>query len=205
MPVYLTQTLLDSLAEHTEAFLQKAVSEWQMLPPADFARQPASGKWSANQCLTHLNQYGRYYLPLMETAIDHAIRAQQKPSVKFTAGWLGHYFTKMMLNNADGTPVKKMSAPKSYDPVANDNSHEVIAEFIEQQERLLLLLQKAKQVDLATIRIPISIAKFIKLKLGDTFLFLIAHNYRHILQAGRALGKDQKKLHLFTLEAMQNQ
>lgn len=203
MPVYLSQTLLDSLAEHTEAFLDKAVSEWQMLPHYQFASKPSADKWSANQCLAHLNEYGRYYLPLMEKAIDDFIQSKKNPAVSFKAGWLGNYFTGMMLNNADGTPVKKMSAPKAYSPEVNDDSFAVIAEFIEQQEKILLLLRKAKKTDMGAIRIPISIAKFIKLKLGDTFLFLIAHNYRHILQADRALKlsvkKEQKKLNLFLL------
>jgi hypothetical protein len=206
MPVYLSQTLLDSLAEHTEAFLDKAVGEWQVIPHHQFAYKPAPDKWSANQCLAHLNEYGRYYLPLMEASINNAIQSGQNPSLEFTAGWLGNYFTGMMLNNTDGMPVKKMSAPKAYAPQTNDNSHEVIAEFIEQQEKLLSLLRKAKKTNLNTIRIPISIARFIRLKLGDTFLFLIAHNYRHILQADRALSlsvkKEPKKLNLFLLSEM---
>jgi hypothetical protein len=84
----------------------------------------------------------------------------------------------------------------------------VIAEFIEQQEKSLALLRKAKRVDLNKIRVPISIAKFIKLKLGDTFLFLVAHNYRHILQADRVLmqvvKKEPNKLKPFTLSEMMN-
>jgi hypothetical protein len=208
MPVYVTQSLLDSLASHTESFLEKAVSEWQMLPDQQFAYKPAPEKWSANQCLAHLNEYGRYYLPLMETAINHAIQSKQDFSVEFKAGWLGNYFTGMMLNNTDGMPVKKMSAPRAYSPQTNDDSYAVIAEFIEQQEKLLSLLRKAKSVNLEKTRIPVSIAKFIRLKLGDTFLFLIAHNYRHILQADRALEpavkKSSKKLDLFLLPEMKN-
>lgn len=206
MPVYLSQTLLDALSDHTEAFLDKAVSEWQMLPHHQFASKPGPDKWSANQCLAHLNEYGRYYLPLIEKAIDEYTASGKDPAIEFKAGWLGNYFTGMMLNNADGTPVKKMSAPKAYSPETNNDSFAVIAEFIEQQEKMLLLLRKAKKVDMGAIRIPISIAKFIKLKLGDTFLFLVAHNYRHILQADRALQlsvkKTQKKLNLFVLSEM---
>ncbi|TAJ49615.1 MAG: DinB family protein [Chitinophagaceae bacterium] len=205
MPVYLSQTLTDSLIDQTDAFLNKAVSEWQMLPHHQFGYKPSPEKWSANQCLMHLNSYGRYYLPLMEQAINKAIREKQQPAVRFTAGWLGNYFTQMMLPKADGIPAKKMSAPKDHTPQTNNDSYTVIAEFIEQQEKLLQLLRRSKQADLNKIRIPISIAKFIKLKLGDTFLFLIAHNYRHILQAERALqhaGVQLKKVDAFELSGL---
>lgn len=202
MPVYLSQTLTDSLIDQTDAFLNKAVSEWQMLPHRQFAYKASPEKWSANQCLMHLNSYGRYYLPKMEKAIENAIQQQQKPAIRFTAGWLGNYFTQMMLPKETGFPAKKMSAPKDHTPTSNEDSYAVIAEFIEQQEQLLRLLRKAKQVDLNKVRIPISIATFIKLKLGDVFLFLIAHNYRHILQAERALqnaGVPLKKLDAFAV------
>jgi len=202
MPVYLSQTLTDSLIDQTDAFLNKAVSEWQMLPHHQFAYKTSPEKWSANQCLMHLNSYGRYYLPKIEKAIEDAIQQQQQPAIRFTAGWLGNYFTQMMLPKETGVPAKKMSAPKEHTPKSNEDSYAVIAEFIEQQEKLLRLLRKAKQVDLNKVRIPISLATFIKLKLGDIFLFLIAHNYRHILQAERALqnaGVPLKKLDGFAV------
>jgi hypothetical protein len=72
----------------------------------------------------------------------------------------------------------------------------VIAEFIEQQELLLTLVRSAAVKDIGKIRIPISIAQWIRLKLGDVFGFVAAHNERHIQQAMRnmkhvvALARD---------------
>ena len=194
MPVYLSEKLLNSLTILTESFLNKAVSEWQMLPHHKFAHKPAPEKWSANQCLAHLNSYGRYYLPEIEKAVNEAIKQNRQPVTKFKAGWLGNYFTEMMLTKKDGQPAKKMSSPKDHSPQSNVDSFLVIGEFIEQQEKLLILLQKARSIDLNKTRIPISISRFIRLKLGDTFLFLIAHNYRHILQAERALTGEKTLL-----------
>ncbi len=189
MPVYLSQTLLNGLIDQTDSFLNKAVGEWQMIPNHKFSNKPAAEKWSATQCLMHLNSYGRYYIPAIEHAINKAVKQNQQPASHFKAGWLGNYFTEIMLPKTDGMPAKKMSSPKDHSPQTNEESYPVIAEFIEQQEKLLELFRKAKQIDLNKTKVPISIAKFIKLKLGDTFLFLIAHNYRHILQADRALQK----------------
>ncbi len=202
MPVYNTEKLLDYLSEHTEAFLQKAVSEWQTLPHSVFAHKASPEKWSANQCLAHLNSYGRYYLPLMENRINVAKQNGSHVTATFIAGWLGNYFTKMMLTDASGKPAKKMSAPKEHNPQVQEDSYQVIAEFIEQQEKLLVLLNEAKHIDMNKVRVPISITKFIRLKLGDTFLFLIAHNYRHTMQAMRALNcakAANKNLKHFTL------
>ena len=205
MPIYNTEKLLQHLSDHTEAFLNKAVTEWQTLPHNVFTHKASPEKWSANQCLAHLNSYGRYYLPQMENAIHIAKTQGWTNTESFKAGWLGNYFTKMMLTDVNGMPAKKMSSLKDHDPQVNEDSHKVIAELIEQQERLLALLEQASGIDIGKAKVPISIAKFIKLKLGDTFLFLIAHNYRHIMQAGRALEDSNaagKSLKTFVLSEL---
>lgn len=188
MPVYQTNTLLNKLQEQTEQFLSKAISDWQNTSPSALLNQPAENKWSAAQCLEHLNSYGRYYLPEIENAIETAKRKGLQATDEFESGLLGNYFTQMMLPKEG--KQKKMAAPKNHQPISNLDAAKVVAEFIDQQERLLMLLEKARKINLEKARVPISIAKFIKLKLGDVFSFLIAHNYRHVLQAERALGKN---------------
>jgi hypothetical protein len=185
MPVYQTNQLIDKLNEQTELFLTKAVREWQMTNPSKLLRQPAENKWSAAQCLEHLNSYGRYYLPQIEYAIQAAKQKGYGGTDEFKAGMLGNYFYQMMLPKEGKS--KKMKAPKPHRPSPNLDAYKVVGEFIDQQERLLGLLEKARKINLEKARVPISIAKFIKLKLGDVFMFLVAHNYRHVLQAERAL------------------
>lgn len=187
MPTYVSNKLLVALQDQTESFLNKAISEWQMIRHSQFGYKTAPEKWSAAQCLEHLNSYGRFYLPEMKKAISKAKEKEWTSTRHFKSGWLGNYFTKLMMPGENGTVGKKMSAPKNHYPVNNSDSHKVIAEFIEQQETLLHLLEMAKAVDLNKATCAISISKLVKLKLGDTFLFYIAHHYRHILQAERAL------------------
>jgi hypothetical protein len=179
-------TLITSLQNQTEAILQKAISDWQLIPHSRFARKPSHSTWSANECLQHLNSYGRYYLP----AIERALNQQQNPnssSEQFSPGWLGSYFTKIMQPSPDGRLSNKMKSPSAHSPKTILETHTVISEFIDQQEKLLQLLSKAKHADLNTRSVGISIAPFIKLKLGDVFMFLIAHIVRHTVQAERAI------------------
>lgn len=187
MPTYQSKQLIEKLQQQTETLLNKAIQEWQMLAPAKFSQQPAESLWSAKQCIAHLNIYGDYYLPAIEAAILKAKNKKSIPAKEFKAGLLGNYFTNMMLPDTDGKPVKKMKAMKGYIAYNDENSDKVIATFIDQQEKILQLLEDAKSINLSNTKVAISIAKFIKLKLGDVFMFIIAHNYRHVLQAERAL------------------
>ena len=193
MKTHLTSSLIKNLEQQTESFLQKAISQWQMTLPAKLLQQPGENKWSLCQCLAHLNSYGNYYLPAIEKAIDKAEKEGWFAKEQFTPGLLGNYFTNLMMPASADKKMKKMSAPKNHRPESNLDSDKVIAEFIDQQERILKLLEQARKIDLEKAKVPVSIAKFIKIKLGDTFRFLIMHNYRHVLQAERALIAVEKK------------
>jgi hypothetical protein len=184
MNSYNQETLIENLLNQTESSLKKAI-EWQLIPHSQFARKPSTEGWSANECLQHLNSYGRFYLPAIENALSKSQVVESTP--KFSTGWLGNYFTKLMMPDVDGKVSKKMKSPKDHSPKTIIESHLVISEFIDQQEKLLQLLRKAKGVDLNKNRVGISIAPFIKLKLGDVLMFLIAHIVRHTQQAERAL------------------
>jgi hypothetical protein len=110
-----------------------------------------------------------------------------------------------MMPSKDGNVSKKMNSPKDHAPKTIIESRLVISEFIDQQEKLLALLNTAKKFDLNAVKVGISIAPIIKLKLGDVFRFMIAHQVRHILQAERALAKTgmvQEKLKVISLTTL---
>ena len=186
-----TAQLLENLKQHVENQLQKAIHEWQMLPAPALSRKASPDAWSAAQCLEHLNIYGRYYLPAMEQAIRKAKISGKGPAMEFHSGWLGAWFTGLMRPLSDGALKSKMKAPANAIPSSDPDARAMLAEFIDQQEKMLQLLDEARFVDLQAVRIPISIAPWLRLKLGDTFQFVIAHIERHMLQADRAIGKPE--------------
>jgi hypothetical protein len=175
------QKILTELLEQTEKLLNTAISEWQLVPHSQFARRPTPNAWSANECLQHLNSYGRYYLP----AIEKSIVPNTDSVREFSPGWLGNYFTNLM-KPQQGGKVSKMNSPKDHRPVKILESHVVVSEFIDQQERLLQLLRRSASANW-DVRVPISLTRMIKLKLGDVLLFYTAHQERHYLQAQSAL------------------
>jgi len=71
----------------------------------------------------------------------------------------------------------------------------MIEEFLTQEYLLLQLLDQAESVDLNQLRIPISLTKLIRLKLGDVFGFLVAHHERHFLQIRNTLQNVATRRH----------
>jgi DinB superfamily len=192
--MYQTSKLLDQLYATTEVLLEKAVKDWQNMPVEQFSKQPQPGSWSAAQCLEHLNIYGRYYLPAIEKAIQTASDKGLSAKTTFTSGWLGDYFYRLMLPTASGGLKTKMKSPANAIPQVQPDPRAMIAEFIDQQERLLQLIEQARSVHLGGVRVPISLSKWIRLQLGDVLLFLTAHTQRHVLQVERVLGQEYHSL-----------
>jgi len=183
MKKFKSEDLINSL----EADVRQLVSAVELMKGMDkikLAYPLTNGRWTAVQAIEHLNMYGRYYLPTIEKAI--AVKTSDRKAW-FNSGWFGDYFTNSIKPTNVYEIKKKMKALKGYTPPAALNVDTVLNEFIDQQHKLLNLLNIARDRDLNAIRIPISISKLIKLKLGDTFRFLIAHEQRHMIQARNAI------------------
>lgn len=142
--------------------------------------------WSVLECLEHLNLYGRFYLPEIEKYIK--LRKGKSDPV-FKSGWLGNYFANSMLPKEK---LNKMKTFKNMNPLNSKLDKKVIDEFISQQQQMLRLLEESRKVNLNKTRTAISISKLIKLKLGDTFRFVIYHNQRHMVQALRIQNDELK-------------
>ena len=148
--------------------------------------------WSILECFEHMNLYGDFYIPEIKIGLDNSTKVSTR---FFKSGMLGNYFAKSML------PKEKLNKMKTFNdknPLGSNLDVSTINRFISQQEQILNLLENSKEKSLNKIKVPISIAKWIKLKLGDVFRIVIYHNIRHVLQANNVL-KEQTTLVVLTL------
>lgn len=186
--------LIDSRHMLTEAIFLKSQRPDLLNSP------PAAGAWSVAQVFEHLNSYSRIYLPAIEKGMQEKLRPVQQ--THYRPGRLGAYFTKMMKPDKVRGVTNKMKALKNHRPMAALDADAVITEFIGHQERLIQLLEAAAKADWQAIKIPTSLSRWLKLNLGDTFAFFIAHQDRHLwqiqhtweaVQDGPVLGKNFKQ------------
>lgn len=183
MPKYRCVEMLDSLQNDVRQLILEA-NYLKSIDPAILLQEPAPGKWSVIQVLEHLNSYGRFYLLAMERSMNKTTETVEY----FKPGWFGNYFTKLMKPGENGQVLNKMKSPKDHRPSKYPDAFPVLNTFLEQQQYLLDILELAKSKNIGTIRTPISISRFIKLKLGDTFRFFIAHEQRHFVQINNTLA-----------------
>lgn len=132
--------------------------------------------WSILECIEHLNRYGNFYIPEIKKSISNANTSSE---VYFKSGLLGNYFAKSMLPKKN---LNKMKTFRDKNPNGSNLDKKVIETFLIQQKEILKLLEQAKVINLTKTKTSISISKWIKFRLGDTFRFFIYHNLRHIKQ-----------------------
>ena len=201
MKRFKTEDLIESLKRDVQRLLECVVVLKQEQNEV-LLQQPAPDKWSVVQILEHLNGYGRYYLPQISKVLT--LHPHMQRQAWFNSGFLGNYFTNSMKPKNILEVKNKMKAMKNHIPDNSLQPDQVLKEFIRQQQQLLELLEQSKMSDLNALYVPVSISKYIKLKLGDTFRFFIAHEQRHFVQVRntlQALGLSTGKFPVILPEA----
>jgi hypothetical protein len=183
MKKYKREELIDQLESDVRQVIA-AAEHLKTADPVKLGYSAQEGSWSVAQVIDHLNKYTRHYLPLIEKAM---VQIPKESNAWFISGFWGNYFTKMMMPKNVYEVKNKMKTGKFFSPEKTANIQAVFNEFIQHQNKLLQLLEIARRRNLNTIHIPITISRLIRLKLGDMFRFLVAHEQRHMMQARNAI------------------
>lgn len=175
------EKFISDLVEQTEKNLNEAEDlNQKSLTTLNF--KSSDEKWNALECIEHLNLYSVYYLREIEKRIN---RSNTSAEEYFKSGIIGNYFAKTMLPEDN---FRKMKTFKDKDPSGSSLNKTSIQKFLADQQLLLTLLKESKKISLNKTKVPLSISKWIKLRLGDVFRVVIYHNQRHLLQAKQMLN-----------------
>ncbi|WP_255497930.1 hypothetical protein [Flavobacterium sp. I3-2] len=99
-----SEILIQSLLETTKQNLNRV----EKLKKHDFSTltwKENSSSWSVLECLEHLNLYGDFYLPQIESKSKNS---NSKFETEFISGIFGSYFSKIML------PKEKLNKMRTF-------------------------------------------------------------------------------------------
>lgn len=176
-----SETLITALTETTKLHINFAAALKERTD-MQLNWKESKHSWSILECLEHLNLYGDFYIPEIERVISNS---KSKSELIFKSGIIGNYFAESMLPKEK---LNKMKTFKDKNPLNSFLDRNTIDRFINQQIQILALLDKARTISLNKEKTSISITALIKLRLGDTFRFVINHNIRHLKQIEKQLS-----------------
>lgn len=83
---------------------------------------------------------------------------------------------------------KKMKAFKAYVPKNELEINRVVSDYKSNNEKMLTLLRQAQTKKLRSTKVPVSIAKYLKVNVGDIIQVVVFHEERHIQKVIEVLG-----------------
>ncbi len=138
--------------------------------------------WSINEIFAHMNDYAKFY---HSTFLERIEKTRfREPNSIFMSSPLGRSAWKSMkLGNAKNVK-RKFKSPKANNPSLDISllTGNEVSDFEKGQVELLSIIEKATTVNLRKVKVPISISKLIRFRLGDALMFVVYHNERHVQQ-----------------------
>jgi DinB family protein len=172
-----TQSMLDQLA----AIKQEGASVAAGLTEAQFNWRPGPGRWSIGQNLNHLNVGDLMVLPAFDRAIAEGRASGKTSPGPFRYGW----FSRFMIREMEPPPKRRMKTPMKGSAGDHHRAADVVPEFARVRDELARRVRESDGLDLGGIRTISPVNRLIRLPLGAYFAFILAHDRRHLWQAGQ--------------------
>lgn len=178
-----TQWVFNEVATITEKNIQHLKSKFSNYSENQLNWKPNSSTWSLAEIFAHLNAYAAFYHQTLNERIDKT--RFRVPRINYTSSPLGKSaWMSMKLGNARNVK-RKFNAPGEYNPSVKPSlvNGEEVRTLLAGQNEFLSIIEKSVAVSLKKVKVPISISKLVRLRLGDALLFVAYHNDRHMEQA----------------------
>lgn len=134
-------------------------------------------KWSALECIAHLNKYSDYYNLEIINAIKKS-KATTAP-LAYKLSWFGKKSIKMV----DPSNGKSVQTLKKMNPVNSHIDSDCLVDFFKHQKELKIAIQEATKINYLKKKVRVEFMKFIKMNIYESIYFMTLHQKRHIQQA----------------------
>ncbi len=145
--------------------------------------KPGEDEWSIGQCFDHLVISNRPYLGIIEDIREG--RRRQRAWERMPL--LPRLFGRLLIRTLHPESGRKVKARPAFSPSMSHIPPRIIASFVEQQERLLRLMESTRGLDLEGIVITSPVARLITYSLMDAYRVVVVHEQNHFVQATRVL------------------
>lgn len=145
--------------------------------------RPGEGRWSAAECIAHLNLSNRAYLSSLDTAIRELLEKVVPAKGPFHLNWNARLLKYWL------EPPSRLRLPTSapFQPLPVRDTEVVFREFLALEKELEEKLDSARALALDRVKINSPFAEKMKCNCYSAFVLIAAHNRRHLWQAEQTL------------------
>jgi len=153
-------------------------------------RQPEPRRWSAANCVEHLNLTSRAYLPLFRDAIVEARQLRGGPVAHYRKDALGWFMTQMIgpMRHIGKFRLMKIKTTPPFVPKGGQSRTELLSEFVRLQADIITQIRTADGLSLDKVKIVSPFGGHMKYNTYSGMVIVSRHQHRHIDQAEEAAG-----------------
>lgn len=177
---------LRDLAEGLEAVSDEVRNSFGHMSSAQLNWKPSPEKWSIGQCLDHL-LIGNLE---MASQMELKLRGDGNPTFFEKIPLLPGIFGPLVVNAVSPGTARKSKNPKVLEPAESDIPADIVAKFLESQEKVADAMKMSDNVDLEKTIMTSPVAKFVTYSLLDGFRITVFHGQRHLAQAKRVMEME---------------
>lgn len=143
--------------------------------------KPSESEWSIGQCFDHLIISNRPY----EQIFEEILAGRRRQRVWERMPLLPGVFGRLLINTLRPDSGRRVKARPAFHPSSSHIAPAIIATFLEQQQRLLRLMEASRELDLEGTTITSPVLRFVTYSLMDACRIIVAHEQNHVVQATR--------------------
>lgn len=153
------------------------------LPDELWLRRPAPERWSASECVAHLNLTGRAFIPVLRTGLEEARSLGASAPGSYRRDPLG-----WLLWSGSGPPARLRSrTPAAFVPSSVGAPAELITTFDRLQAEQLACVREADDLPIQKVKIASPFDSRVRYNLYSALGILARHQHRHLWQAEQAV------------------
>lgn len=158
---------------------QTVKTEFSPLKTEQINAKPGPGEWSIAQCLDHIIVTNKAYFQ----QIEMVLKGEKKKTFFEMIPFLSELWAKILIKAVSPETTRKMKTFRVFDPSAEIFPDTLINNFIENNCKLIELMNKIYELNAEKTVITSPVSPVITYSLKNTFCILTLHEERHINQA----------------------
>jgi hypothetical protein len=177
--------VLPSLVEQYEAVRADAAALTRGLSGAQFNWRPGADRWSIGQNIAHLNIAARLGFPYLDAMLDRARAAGARSAGPYKRTFIGRLFVWVI-----EPPYRvRVKTQPMHVPAADCALNDELALFERNQAGYVQRVRAGNGLDLGSVKENLNLlagrstGRPANLTLYEWFLFIVAHQRRHLWQA----------------------
>ena len=156
----------------------------------EWSKRPGPGKWSAAECVEHLNLTSRAYLALLPDAIVRARKKGGPRKKHYRRDALGWFMSMMIgpLRHVGKFRVVPIKTTPKFEPKRRRSRKEIMSDFVKLQAELAAVVRSGDGLPLDEVKIVSPFGGRMKYSAYSALVIVARHQHRHIDQAEAAAG-----------------